>query len=100
VAARENGLAAGGPEGVYEAMLYVKRQLHAQGQLPAYALALTCGSLGRKAETPSYLRTALQRMEPEMAALRTDWELECVRRNPEYQEIVRCFDLGANRLAP
>jgi tetratricopeptide (TPR) repeat protein len=100
VAAGEKGLAAGGAQGMYEAMLNVKRQLYAQGQLSAYALALTCGSLGRKAETLSYLRTALQRMEPEMVALRTDWELECVRREPAYQEIVRRFDLGANRSNP
>lgn len=97
VAAGEKGLAAGGPQRMFEGMLEVERRLYAKDQLPAYALALTCGSLGRKAETLSYLRTALQRMEPEMVALRTDAELNCVRGDPEYREIVRRFDLGAHR---
>jgi hypothetical protein len=97
VAAGEKGLAAGGPNGMFESMLAVERQLSAKDQLPAYALAETACRMGRKAETLNYLRTSLQRMEPEMVALRMDYALDCVRGDPEYNEIVRRFDLGAHR---
>ncbi len=100
VEAGEKGLAAGGAQGMFEGMLDVERQLYAKDELPAYALALTCGSLGRKEETLGYLETALRRMEPEMVALRTDAELNCVRDDPQYKEIVRRFDLGAHRSNP
>jgi len=97
VAAGEKGLAAGGSNGMFESMLAVERQLFAKDQLPAYALAETACRMGRKAETLNYLRTSLQRMEPEMVALRMDYALDCVRGDPEYNEIVRRFDLGAHR---
>ena len=97
VEAGEKGLAAGGSQGMFESMLDVELQLYAKDQLPAYALALTYGSLGRKADTLRYLRNSLQRTESEMVALRTDSELDCVRGDPEYKEIVRRFDLGAHR---
>ncbi|MGA3039411.1 MAG: tetratricopeptide repeat protein [Bryobacteraceae bacterium] len=97
VAAGEKGLAAGAYRGMFEGMLDVERQLYVKDQLPAYALAQTCGRLGRKAETLSYLRTSLERLEPAMVTLRVDEALDFVRGDAAYQEIVRRFDLGAHR---
>jgi len=96
-AAGEKGLAAGGYEGMFEGILAVERQLYAKDRLPAYALAETYGRLGRKAETLTWLRRALERMEPAMVPLRVDEALDCVRGDAAYREIVRRFDLGAHR---
>jgi hypothetical protein len=65
--------------------------------LPAYALADTYGRLARKAETLSYLRISLERLEPAMASLRVDEAIDCVRDDPAYKEILRRFDLGTHR---
>jgi tetratricopeptide (TPR) repeat protein len=97
VAAGEKGLAAGTYRGMFEAMLAVQRQLYLKDQLPAYALAQTYGRLGREAETLSYLRTSLERLEPAIVTLRVDEALDCVRADPAYREIVRRFGLGAHR---
>jgi len=96
-AAADEGFTAGGGRAMLESILAVERQFYAKNQLPAYALAVTYGRLGRKAETLSYLRTSLERMEPAMASLRVDEALDGVRNDPAYQEILRRFDLGAHR---
>jgi len=80
-----------------ESILAVERQFYTKDQLPAYALARTYGRLGRKAETLTYLRTSLERMEPALVSVRVDEALDCVRDDPAYEEIVRRFDLGARR---
>jgi tetratricopeptide (TPR) repeat protein len=97
VAAGEEGLAEGGYRGMLERILAVQQQLYAKDQLPAYALAETCGRLGQKTGTVSYLRTSAERLEPAMVTLRVDEALDCVRGDPAYREIVRRFDLGAHR---
>jgi Tfp pilus assembly protein PilF len=97
VAAGDKGFAAGGGRAMFESILAVEQQFYAKDQLPAYALADTYGRLGQKAETLSYLRTSLERMEPALASLRVDEAIDCVRNDPAYKEIVRRFDLGAHR---
>jgi predicted Zn-dependent protease len=96
-AAGDKGFAAGGGRAMFESILAVEQQFYAKDQLPAYALAQTYCRLGQKAETLSYLRTSLERMEPALASLRVDEEIGCVRDDPAYQEILRRFDLGAHR---
>ena len=97
VDAGDEGFAAGGGRAMLDSILGVERRLYANGQLPAYALAQTCCSLGRKAEALVYLRTSLERMEPAMVALRVDSAINCVRGDPAYKDIVRRFDQGAHR---
>ena len=97
VAAGEKGFAAGGGRAMLESILAAEQQFYAKDQLPAYVLADTYGRLGQKAETLSYLRTSLERMEPAVASLRVDEAIDCVRNDPAYKEIVRRFDLGAHR---
>ncbi|MGA2742724.1 MAG: tetratricopeptide repeat protein [Bryobacteraceae bacterium] len=96
-ASGEAGLAAGGYRGMFERILAAQRVLYIKDQLPAYVMAQTSGRLGRKAETLSYLRASLERMEPAIVTLRVDEALDCVRDDPAYKEIVRRFDLGAHR---
>jgi Flp pilus assembly protein TadD len=96
-AAADEGFTAGGGRAMLESILAVERQFYAKNQLPAYALAVTYGRLGRKAETLNCLRISLQRMEPAMASLRVDEALSGVRDDPAYNEILRRFDLGAHR---
>ena len=97
VDAGDEGFAAGGGRAMLDSILGVERRLYANGQLPAYALAQTCCSLGRKAEALVYLRTSLERMEPAMVALRGDSAINCGRGDPAYKDIVRRFDQGAHR---
>jgi Tfp pilus assembly protein PilF len=97
VAAGDRGFAAGGGRAMLETILAEEQQFYAKNQLPAYALADTYGRLARKAETLSYLRISLERMEPAMASLRVDEAIDCVRDDPAYKEILRRFDLGTHR---
>ena len=77
---RRKRLRRGRPPGMLEGILGVERRLYVKGQLPAYALAHP-RTLGRKAETLAYLRTSLQRMEPEMVSVRTDRPRLCAGRS-------------------
>jgi hypothetical protein len=80
-----------------ESTLGTERQFYVKDQLPVFVLAEAYGRLGRRPEALIYLQTCLERMEQAMAFLRTDHAFDSVRDDPAYREIVRRFDLSADR---
>ena len=88
VTAGEKGLARGGAQGMWSAMLKEQQRLRAAGKESAYNLARTYALLGRKQEALDYLQTAYQQHETELVSMRVDGGLVGLYDEPRFREIL------------
>jgi tetratricopeptide (TPR) repeat protein len=88
VTAGEKGLARGGAQGMWNAMLKEQQRLRADGKESAYNLARTCAMLGRKQEALDYLQTAYQQHETEIVSMRIDVMLTTLHDEARFREIL------------
>jgi len=88
VTAGEKGLARGGAQGMWNAMLKEQQRLRADGKESAYNLARTCAMLGRKQEALDYLETAYQQHETEIVSMRIDVMLTTLHDEARFREIL------------
>jgi tetratricopeptide (TPR) repeat protein len=88
VTAGEKGLARGGAQGMWSAMLKEQQRLRADGKESAYNLARTYALLGRKQEALDELRTAYQQHETELVSMRVDGGLVGLHDEPRFREIL------------
>jgi tetratricopeptide (TPR) repeat protein len=88
VTAGEKGLARGGAQGMWSAMLKEQQRLRADGKESAYNLARTYALLGRKQEALDELRTAYQQHETELVSMRVDGGLASLHDEARFREIL------------
>jgi len=81
--ARERGLAARGPNGMFESELSVQKDLVDHGAGSAYTLATTYAALGMRREALAYLQLSLDRHEE---AMLVGDPIPPLDRDPEYQK--------------
>jgi Tfp pilus assembly protein PilF len=86
--AAEKGFAAGGLDGMREAMLPLQKENVDRGTGPAYDLAATYASLGRKEEALRYLQTSFDRRETGMLYLSRNPGFNGLHDDLAYQKIV------------
>jgi tetratricopeptide (TPR) repeat protein len=86
--AGEKGLARGGAQGMWSAMLKEQQRLRADGKESAYNLARTYALLGRKQEALDELRTAYQQHETELVSMRVDGGLASLHDEARFREIL------------
>jgi len=85
--AAERGFASGGMRGMYEQMLPVQEKLFADGQIPAYDLAVTCAALGKNEDTLRYLQTAFDKRNLAIMFLNEEANFNVLHNEPAYKEI-------------
>jgi tetratricopeptide (TPR) repeat protein len=95
VAAGEKGLARGGAQGMWSAMLKEQQRLRADGKESAYNLARTYALLGRKQEALDELQTAYREHEPALMTMRIDVELVSLHDEPRFREMLAEVGLPA-----
>jgi tetratricopeptide (TPR) repeat protein len=95
VTAGEKGLARGGAQGMWSAMLKEQQRLHSDGKESAYNLARTCALLGRKQEALDELQIAYQQHETEMVSMRVDVALVSLHDEARFREILAEVGLPA-----
>ena len=95
VTAGEKGLARGGAQGMWSAMLKEQQRLRAEGKESAYNLARTYALLGRKQEALDYLQTAYQQHETELVSMRVDGGLASLHDEARFREILAEVGLPA-----
>ena len=88
VTAGEKGLARGGAQGMWSAMLKEQQRLRADGKESAYSLARTYALLGRKQEALDELQTAYREHEPALMSIRIDVALVSLHDEARYREIL------------
>jgi Tfp pilus assembly protein PilF len=88
VAAGEKGLARGGAQGMWSAMLKEQQRLHADGKESAYDLARTYALLGRKREALDQLQSAFEHHETELVSMRVDEALASLHDEPRFRELL------------
>jgi len=84
----EKGLARGGAQGMWSAMLKEQQRLRADGKESAYNLARTYALLGRKQEALDELKTAYQQHETELVSMRIDVVLVSLHDEPRFRQIL------------
>lgn len=70
--AADAGYRDGGRRGMLSAMLAEQQRLHADGKIPAFAVALTAATLGDDRLAFDYLAQSVQRKEPEIKGIRLE----------------------------
>jgi len=88
VTAGEKGLARGGAQGMWSAMLKEQLRLRADGKESAYNLARTYALSGRKQEALDELQTAYREHEPAVMSIRIDVALVSLHDEPRFREIL------------
>jgi tetratricopeptide (TPR) repeat protein len=86
--AAEKGFAAGGVQGMFQAMLQVQKKLYAQHSVPPTDLALTFALMGNKTEALRYLRAAYEQR---------DSSLLFVEACPEFNSLGTLSSCGSNK---
>jgi tetratricopeptide (TPR) repeat protein len=88
VTAGEKGLARGGAQGMWSAMLKEQQRLRVDGKESAYNLARTYALLGRKQEALDELQTAYREHEPALMSIRIDVALASLHEEARFREIL------------
>ena len=91
--AAEKGLAAGGPRGMFQAILQIRKKLYAQHSLPPTELAKTFALLGDKNESLRYLEEAYEQRDGELLFVEVYSEFETLRDNPAYRDLLARMNL-------
>jgi Tfp pilus assembly protein PilF len=88
VTAGEKGLARGGAQGMWSAMLKEQQRMRGDGKESAYNLARTCALLGRKQEALDDLQAAYRDHEPALMSIRIDVALVNLHDEPRFREML------------
>jgi Tfp pilus assembly protein PilF len=88
VSAGEKGLARGGAQGMWSAMLQEQQRLRGDGKESAYNLARTYALLGRKQEALDELQNAYREHEPALISMRIDVALARLHDEARFREIL------------
>jgi len=88
VIAGEKGLARGGAQGMWNAMLKEQLRLRADGKESAYNVARTYALLGRKQEALDDLQAAFREHEPALISMRIDVALVGLHDEARFREIL------------
>lgn len=84
----DRGLARGGRAGMLQAMLEAQERLFAEGQMPAFKLAVTAAYLEQTERTLDYLESAIERNEPQLLGIKLELPLRVLRRSPRYRQLI------------
>ena len=90
------GLAAGGREKMFGAMLDVHKTLYAERRESAYELALAYADVNDEAGAIAYLKLSLSRHETDNVALAVERRLEGLRAKPEFRPLLEMAGLDSH----
>lgn len=90
--AAEQGLKAGGEQGMLTNTLKVEQKLYQQRQVSPFFLAVTSAQLGRQQDALRYLQAAYQEHDPTLLAIRVSQPLDSLRSEPVYRKLL--FEIG------
>ena len=91
--AAEKGFAAGGPRGMFEAMLKVQEKLFAEKSFSPTTVAMTAASLGNKLEALRYLQAAYEQRDSALLFVETNREFNCLYNEPAYRDLLARMNL-------
>jgi len=86
--AAEKGFAAGGEQGMLEAMLRIQKKLCAQHSVPATDVAMTLTLLGNKREALRYLNAAYEQRDGSLLFVKADSEFDVLHDEPAYHDLL------------
>jgi eukaryotic-like serine/threonine-protein kinase len=87
--AMEKGFGAGGWRGALTKAIEVMQSQRKTSYTSAYRIALLYGELGEKDQAFGWLNTAYQERDTYLESLKTSYELDAVRSDPRFTELVR-----------
>ncbi|MGA7927824.1 MAG: hypothetical protein WCA20_17785, partial [Candidatus Sulfotelmatobacter sp.] len=87
------GFAAGGTQGMLEAMLQVQQKLYLQHSLPSTDLAQTYALLGNKSEALRYLTSAYEQRDGSLLFVEIYPEFDSLREQPAYRDLIARMNL-------
>jgi tetratricopeptide (TPR) repeat protein len=91
--AAQKGFAAGGAQGMLEAMLQVQTKLYSQRSVPPTDLAVTSASLGNKAEALRYLHAAYEQRDSALLFVKAYPEFNSLHDEPAYRALLARMNL-------
>jgi tetratricopeptide (TPR) repeat protein len=91
--AAEKGFAAGGAQGMLEAMLRVQKKLYAQHSVPPTDLAWTLALLGKKNEALRYLKAAYEQRDGSLLFVEVYPEFNNLHDEPAYRDLLARMNL-------
>jgi tetratricopeptide (TPR) repeat protein len=91
--AAEKGFAAGGPRGLFEAMLRVQEKLYAQHLVPPTELARSFARLGNESEALRYLKIAYDQRDEELLFIEIYPEFTSMHDKPAYRDLLARMNL-------
>jgi tetratricopeptide (TPR) repeat protein len=91
--AAERGFAAGGPRGMFEAMLKVQENLFAKKLISPTSVAMTAASLGNKLEALRYLQAAYEQRDSALLFVETNHEFKSLYNEPAYRDLLARMNL-------
>ena len=86
--AAEQGFKSGGRQGMLENILGIQKKLDAEGRVPAFLVATTCGYLGNKAEALRYLEISERRHEASFISIRSHQAFYSLHDDPSFRNLV------------
>ena len=95
--AAEKGFAAGGAQGMFEAILRVQKRLYVQHSVPSTDVAKTLALLGKKTEALRYLKAAYEQRDGALLFIETSSEFDVLRDEPAYRDLIARMNLTVVR---
>jgi DNA-binding winged helix-turn-helix (wHTH) protein/Tfp pilus assembly protein PilF len=86
--ATEKGFAAGGGQGLLEALRLQEIKLYDHGQFSPFTLAETCAMMGREQDALHYLKTAYDQHAEGMPQMENDHELDKLHDEPVFRRML------------
>src|SRR5271157_4334498 len=86
--AAEQGFKSGGRQGMLENILGIQKKLDAEGRVPAFLVATTCGYLGNKTEALRYLEISERRHEASFISIRSHQAFYSLHDDPSFRNLV------------
>ncbi|MGB6385165.1 MAG: winged helix-turn-helix domain-containing protein [Terriglobales bacterium] len=86
--ATEKGFAAGGGEGLLEALRLKEKQLYDRGLFSPYFFAETCAMMGRKQEALHYLQTAYDQHADGVPEMENDHAFDNLHDEPAFRRLL------------
>ncbi len=86
--AAEQGLASGGRQGMFRALLAEKLKLHADGAASAFEVAQAYAAAGMAGQAMAMLRTSVERHEPDNIGMARDTAFAKLRGQSEFRRLL------------